>query len=144
MMTGRTASGTAVIGDLCGRTGLIRLGCVACYQLMEWCKEVTPVNSKSFFPWSASLCMRRLSSDWESTRLKIELSPVQIREAASGFYAFSIRVAFALIRKSSCPRSRERGEWEVERRAKRVFRKFTIREAAYFPRINEGAKRPST
>lgn len=26
--------------------------------------------------------MRRLSSDWESTRLKIELSPVQIREAA--------------------------------------------------------------
>ncbi len=25
---------------------------------------------------------RRLSSDWESTRLKIELSPVQIREAA--------------------------------------------------------------
>jgi hypothetical protein len=24
----------------------------------------------------------RLSSDWESTRLKIELSPVQIREAA--------------------------------------------------------------
>ena len=26
--------------------------------------------------------MRRLSSDWESTRLKIELSPVQIGEAA--------------------------------------------------------------
>ena len=31
--------------------------------------------------WSA----RRLSSDWESTRLKIELSPVQIREAAFSY-----------------------------------------------------------
>ncbi len=28
---------------------------------------------------------RRLSSDWESTRLKIELSPVQIREAAFSY-----------------------------------------------------------
>ena len=39
-------------------------------------------NPKSFFLPSASFDTRRLSSDWESTRLKIELSPVQIREAA--------------------------------------------------------------
>ncbi len=38
--------------------------------------------SKPFFQSSASFKTRRLSSDWESTRLKIELSPVQIREAA--------------------------------------------------------------
>ena len=38
--------------------------------------------SKSFFRRSASVRAGRLSSDWESTRLKIELSPVQIREAA--------------------------------------------------------------
>ncbi len=37
---------------------------------------------------------RRLSSDWESTRLKIELSPVQIREAAFHFcFVGSFRVA---------------------------------------------------
>ncbi len=38
---------------------------------------------KSFFLRFASFRSRRLSSDWESTRLKIALSPVQIREAAS-------------------------------------------------------------
>lgn len=38
--------------------------------------------SKSFLGRSSSLRTGRLSSDWESTRLKIELSPVQIREAA--------------------------------------------------------------
>ncbi len=41
-------------------------------------------NSKWFFlPCGVDSNARRLSSDWESTRLKIELSPVQIREAAS-------------------------------------------------------------
>ncbi len=34
--------------------------------------------------------MRRLSSDWESTRLKIELSPVQIREAAYSYGSLCI------------------------------------------------------
>lgn len=39
-------------------------------------------DSKSFFIRSTDVRVSRLSSDWESTRLKIELSPVQIREAA--------------------------------------------------------------
>ena len=33
-------------------------------------------------PERVSIGLRRLSSDWESTQLKIELSPVQIGEAA--------------------------------------------------------------
>src|SRR5699024_9950393 len=46
--------------------------------------SVRPLSrlSKCFFPRSPSIGVSRLSSDWESTRLKIELSPVQIREAA--------------------------------------------------------------
>ena len=42
----------------------------------------TAAHSKSFFMPSTDDELGRLSSDWESTRLKIELSPVQIREAA--------------------------------------------------------------
>ncbi len=48
--------------------------------------------------------MSRLSSDWESTRLKIELSPVQIREAALvsefkclGHFAGGISVFFVAV-----------------------------------------------
>ena len=44
--------------------------------------DTTASLSKSFFVRSTEVRTRRLSSDWESTRLKIELSPVRIREAA--------------------------------------------------------------
>ncbi len=62
-----------------------RYTCDDCGEAFDSADLFLPLGSgvsKSFFLPSSSLDMRRLSSDWESTRLKIELSPVQIREAA--------------------------------------------------------------
>ena len=64
----------------------------------------------------------RLSSDWESTRLKIELSPVQIREAA-----FLLR---AIARAAEMESDRDLNQGAGGERSERERPWFTIREAA--------------
>ena len=59
-----------------------------CFSRNRWSARPVAVTERApafemlFSTLVIAWSTRRLSSDWESTRLKIELSPVQIREAA--------------------------------------------------------------
>ena len=90
----------------------------------------TAAHSKSFFMPSTDDELGRLSSDWESTRLKIELSPVQIREAAYSETA-TASVASGPSKKRRRPRFEPDESQPAQRSEQDRLGEVQIREAAF-------------